>query len=95
MRAAHKVRAEVGHAFTGHPHETGETYLEHLWFTLNMSLRFMLVTLIMLAHGFFPFLLTRAASRQTERIYGIMKGRIPKWRREELDAIANGPDYSV
>ena len=94
-KAAQKMRSEVGHAFTGHPEETGESYLQHLWFTVSMAGRFLFVTTVLVLHGLFPFALQRAASLQIEKIYGIMKSRIPKKRREELDAIARGPDYCV
>jgi hypothetical protein len=71
--------------FTEHPADTSETYLEHLWFTIRMSLRFNLVSILLLTHGVFPFLFTRTASAQIERIYLIMKARIPKSRRAIID----------
>ena len=74
-------------AFTTHPQETGETYIEHLWFTFKMSVRFVFVSIILMTHGIFPFLFTRAASSQIERVYVIMKNRIPKARRDEIDAL--------
>jgi hypothetical protein len=77
-------------AFTTHPEEAGETYLQHLWFTVRMALRFVYAGVILLTHGVFPFLLTQAASQQIEAIYRIMKTRIPKTRRDEIDI-----DYSV
>jgi hypothetical protein len=80
--------------FTRHPAETGETYGEHLWFTVKMAAHFVLVALVMMVHGLFPFLLTRAASKQIEKLYWVMKGRIPKTRRSEIDA-AYELDYSV
>ncbi len=87
---ARALRAEVSKAFTEHPESTGETYWEHLWFTSTMSARFLSATIVIMIHGIFPFLLTKAASNQTEAIYRIMKDRIPKSRREEIDL-----DYHV
>ena len=90
LRDEHRAQArELRRAFTEHPQETGETYLQHLWFTLGMSARFIFTTLVLLTHGLFPFLLTRSASRQIEEIYRIMKTRIPQSRRNVIDADSN------
>ncbi len=87
---ARELRAEVRKAFVEHPEETGETYLQHLWFTAKMASRLLYAMTVLLIHGIFPFLLMRAASQQIELIYGIIKQRIPKSRREAIDA-----DYQV
>lgn len=76
----------VARVFTQHPHDTGESYLQHLWFTLRMATRLFYTLLVLMIHGFFPFLLTRAASMQIEVIYRIIKTRIPQSRREAIDA---------
>ncbi len=89
---ARELKEQARKAFTEHPEETGESYLEHLWFTIKMSLRFIFTTVVLLIHGMFPFLLERTASKQIERVYGIMKSRIPKSRRDMLDADS---DYTV
>lgn len=91
----HKRRAaaladEVERAFTEHPHATGESYWQHLWFTTQMAVRFLYTMLVLLIHGLFPFLLTRAASTQIEAVYRIMKTRIPKDRLDAIDM-----DYQV
>lgn len=88
---AKQLRAEINRAFTEHPHDTGETYWQHLWFTSTMAARIFYAQLVLMIHGLFPFLLTRTASSQIEIIYRIMKTRIPKSRRDMLDA----DDYSV
>jgi len=88
--AAQRVRAQAYAAFTTHPHEAGETYLQHLWFTLRMAARFMVACAVLLIHGLIPCLFTHAASAQIEAMYRIMKTRIPKARRDEIDG-----DYSV
>lgn len=97
MQTEHREKAralcdEMNRAFTEHPREAGETYWTHLWFTTTMSARFLYTTAVIMIHGLFPFLLTRAASDATEETYRIMKSRIPKSRRAELDAY---DDYSV
>lgn len=89
-RKVEALRDEAHRAFTAHPEATGETYLQHLWFTVRMAARFLYTSVVLLTHGIFPFLLTRAASLEIERIYRIMKTRIPKSQRDAIDA-----DYSV
>lgn len=83
-------RARLCGKFTHHPEETGETYLQHLGFTLRMGARFIYTTTVLIIHGLFPFLLTRAASRQIEIIYTIMRARVPKARRDAIEL-----DYQV
>jgi len=87
---ARNLRTELNRAFTKHPEDTDETYWEHLWFTLRMSARFLFTTIVIMIHGIFPFLLTRAGSDQIEAIYRIIKTRIPKSRRDAMDS-----DYHV
>lgn len=84
---AAQLRAEVQKAFTTHPAETGETYWQHLWFTIRMALRFAFTAVVMLTHGLFPFLFGSTASRQVEAVYRIMRSRIPKARRVEIDSV--------
>lgn len=86
-KAVKKMVKEVEKAFVEHPQMTGETYLQHLWFTVKMSLRLFFTSVVLLLHGLFPFVFVKTASQQIEIIYGIMKSRIPKTRREELDAL--------
>jgi len=85
-KKAAELRAEVHRAFTEHPADTGETYPQHLWFTTKMAFRFLMTMLVVLIHGVFPFLLMRTSSAQIEDMYRIMKKRIPKSRRQEIDA---------
>jgi hypothetical protein len=82
---AQELRDQVEKAFTDHPHATGETYLEHLWFTVRMTGRMLYSAIVILIHGIFPFLLTREASNQLEKIYRIMRSRIPEDRRSAID----------
>jgi hypothetical protein len=85
-----QLSQEVNRAFTEHPHHTGETYWQHLWFTTKMSGRFLYAIAVLMIHGLFPFLLVRAGSTEIEHIYRIMKSRIPKPRLDEIDL-----DYHV
>ena len=92
-RKARALRQDLNRAFTEHPADTGETYVEHLWFTTKMSARMLYTMVVLIIHGLFPFLLTRAASMQIETVYRIMKSRIPKSRRDAIDAADF--DYNV
>jgi len=75
---ARQLRNDLEKAFTEHPRQTGENYLQHLWFTVRVSLRFIYVSIVLVTHGLFPFLFTRATSEQIERVYFLMKSRAPK-----------------
>ncbi|MFO1242787.1 MAG: DUF6356 family protein [Rickettsiales bacterium] len=85
QRKAKEIKDQVEKAFTEHPQQTGETYLEHLKFTIKMTSRLFYTSVVLFTHGVFPFLFTREASLQIEKVYGIMKSRIPKKRLEEID----------
>ena len=87
------MHKEILRLFTAHPHATGETYLQHLRFTVTMSAHFFFVSTVIMIHGLFPFLMPTTASRHIEKLYWQMKTRIPKGRREALDAAYL--DYSV
>ena len=64
--------------FTEHPAGTGETYGQHLWFTLTMAVRFFYAGGAIFVHGIFPFLCVRTASNEIIRSYRIMRTRVPK-----------------
>ncbi len=83
--AMDRLRQDMEKAFVRHPEETGETYLQHLRFTAKMCLRLIYTGVILIVHGLLPFVFTRTAGLEIERIYRIMKSRIPKKRREEID----------
>ncbi|MFM9890962.1 MAG: DUF6356 family protein [Rickettsiales bacterium] len=89
-RRALELAGQVERAFCEHPRLTGESYWQHLWFTTTMAARFVFTMAVLMIHGLFPFLLTRAASTQIEAVYRIMKKRIPKDRRDVIDL-----DYQV
>ena len=74
---------------TKHLDEAGESYLQHLWFTCRMSVRFVAIAIVLVIHGLIPYLFTRTASTQTEKIFRIMKTRRPSYGKsaewEEYD----------
>ena len=77
------LQVSLHEAFIEHPHETGETYLQHLLFTTKMSGRFLYIAFAIMVHGIVPFLFTRTASQQIELIYGIIKARGAHHTHEE------------
>ena len=76
---------EMHKMFRTHPAEAGETYMQHLWFTVSMSARFLLVSIILLIHGMLPFLFTHTGSRLVEKIHVIMKERAMKTQGNSAD----------
>lgn len=69
-----------------HLEEAGESYGAHLCFTLSMGSNLVITGLVVMIHGIIPCLFTRTASMRVERMYGIMKSRIPADRLKALDA---------
>ena len=67
--------------FVDHPQEAGETYVQHMLFTLGMSVRFLFLSAIIAIHGIFPFAFTHTASSRIERINLILKQRSEKWQQ--------------
>lgn len=77
------LQDQIEHHFTEHPKQTGESYLEHLWFTIRMTLRMVYTSIALFLHGVFPFIFVRTASTQMEKMYLIMLTRKPKAKPED------------
>lgn len=77
-QAAQKIRMEVEKAITQHPRCTGETYLQHLWFTIKIPLQLLFVGAALMAHGLFPFLFTSTVSIQIKNFYATLRSRLSK-----------------
>lgn len=75
----------VGGAFTHHPGAAGESYWQHLAFTVRMGWGFTIVGLIILVHGFFPFFFTKTASVRIEKLYTNMKQRNDRHMAQEKE----------
>lgn len=75
---------QLSRLFTEHPRDTGETYMEHLLFTVRMGTRIGVTALFLLVHGVFPFLFTRTASQRMENIWAVLKER--KQKSQQLRA---------
>jgi len=52
--------------FTKHPATVNETYLQHMWFALRYSFKFILCAIAAFIHAIFPFLFTTYASKKVE-----------------------------
>ena len=77
QEVAQKLSEKVTQAFVEHPKATGETYLQHLWFTVRMAGRMFWAGFAITTHGIFPFCFTKTGSKEIEALYAIMKNRIP------------------
>ncbi len=65
-------------AFTEHPAAAGETYWQHLAFTLGMGARLMFAGFVILLHGILPFTLTYTGSNQLKKCNKILSERAAK-----------------
>ncbi|MBI1327313.1 MAG: hypothetical protein GC136_06680 [Alphaproteobacteria bacterium] len=63
--------------FCDHPHEAGESYFQHMLFTLGLGMRLIFAGIAVIIHGIFPFLCTKTGSTQIAKIFEIMKNRAP------------------
>lgn len=64
--------------FTGHCHAAGETYLEHLGFTIKTSATLLFSGFALFIHGIFPFLFTTTASANIKRLNATILARAAK-----------------
>jgi hypothetical protein len=62
-------------AFTEHPAAAGETYWQHLLFTLGMGARLMFAGFVILLHGILPFTLTYTGSNHLKKCNKILSER--------------------
>ncbi len=60
---------------TRHLAEAGESYGEHLLFTVKIGLRLVLAGLVVIIHGLMPFLFVHKGSCMIEDIYATLKSR--------------------
>lgn len=59
-------------SFTEHPHEVGETYLQHLHSAWSFSGSMLVGGIACFLHGLFPFLCTRTGSTTIRRLHDRM-----------------------
>ena len=48
--------------FTDHPHATGETYFQHMWFALYLSFQGFRMFLAAFIHAIFPFMFQKTTT---------------------------------
>ena len=65
-----------------HLNEVGETYWEHLWCTIKYSCLFIGLSIVILIHGIFPFILTNTASNKIKELHSDLSCRQPKTHNE-------------
>jgi hypothetical protein len=70
-----------------HLDEAGENYFQHLLFTLKMFFQTIFAALILLIHGFLPFIFTRTASKRFEKIDNIFQERVRKLDQDKLSGL--------
>jgi hypothetical protein len=58
-----------------HLHETGESYFEHLAFTLRISAGLTLTALVIVIHGLMPFIFIHTGSRLMDGIHRKLAAR--------------------
>lgn len=68
--------------FTHHPHSVGETYFEHLKFTVFIFVYLIITAFATLTHGLIPFLFTTTGSARIRRLNDIVQSRIHKPQQE-------------
>jgi len=59
--------------FTKHPHEQGETYLQHMWGAWKIVYLLKTLEVKCLVHSLFPFLYTDAVSTKIECLQQMTK----------------------
>lgn len=71
-------------AFTEHPRSGGESYWQHLVFTIGMSWRLGVICVLLLIHGLLPFTFTHAASHRMRKCQQILSDRAARTGYSEL-----------
>lgn len=71
-------------AFTDHPRQAGETYWQHLCFTLGMAGRLCVCCLLLIIHGLLPFTLTHSASSRMQKCQKILAERAARTGYNEI-----------
>ena len=72
--------------FTAHPHEVGETYLEHGLFACRYGLKMAAGGLAACVHGILPFLFKTTGSRITRELNATLEASAARARaRTETD----------
>ena len=73
--------------FTAHPHDVGETYLEHGAFALRYGVKMTLGGLAAAAHAAFPFFFERTGSRITRELNETLEASARRAAARRRDAL--------
>lgn len=87
LQSAWEQMRRHGHVFTAHPAHLGEGYGRHLLFTLGMSGRLLSMALLLVLHGFLPFLFSCAMHRRLESTMRLLRRRVHRIHRETVDPL--------
>ena len=72
------LKVKLFKAFNEHPNHAGQTYVQHLLFTINMAGKMCFTSIILLVHGVLPFLFTRTASTNFKNMNQTLQDRVHK-----------------
>jgi hypothetical protein len=72
------IKVRLVKAFGDHPKHAGESYLQHLFFTLKMVVVMLFTSIALLIHGFFPFVFTKTASNNFKNMNNKLQERVAK-----------------
>lgn len=62
-------------AFLEHPRQNGESYGQHILFTLKYGIQLLFAAICLLIHGLIPGLFTRTASTKVKELNAIFQER--------------------
>jgi hypothetical protein len=77
----------VRNPFTAHPHEVGETYLEHGFFACRYGAKMTLGGVAAFLHGLLPFLFTSTGSRVTRELNEVLDQSAARAASKRRDAL--------
>ena len=69
--------------FTAHPHDVGETYLEHGVFACRYGAKMAWGGIAAFVHGIFPFLFQKTGSRITRELNDTLDASFARARRPD------------
>ena len=69
--------------FTAHPHDVGETYLEHGAFACRYGAKMTLGGVAAFIHGLLPFLFKTTGSRITRELNSTLEASIARAKRRD------------
>lgn len=72
------IKVKLIKAFGDHPKHAGESYLQHLFFTLKMVVVMFFTSIALLIHGIFPFVFTKTASNNFKNMNNKLQERVAK-----------------